>query len=80
MHGVFNHLVSPSLQVANDRSIRHSYIAVINSTLQALCCIAAGRFGYPIGDAVDVALTTTRNWLEKHHNQVYTGPPVGRFT
>ena len=32
------------------------------------CCISTGIFGFPVDAAADVALSTTKEWLETGHN------------
>lgn len=34
----------------------------------AFCCISTGLFGYPQQQACEVALRTTRTWLDRHRN------------
>ncbi|XP_066933474.1 ADP-ribose glycohydrolase MACROD2-like isoform X1 [Clytia hemisphaerica] len=36
----------------------------------AFPCIATGVFGFPIEEATNIALKTTRDWLEDHHEEV----------
>ncbi|KAJ5071531.1 adp-ribose glycohydrolase macrod2 [Anaeramoeba ignava] len=34
------------------------------------CCISTGIFGYPNRNAAEVALQTTREWMEKNHEKI----------
>ena len=40
------------------------------AAMQAFCCIATGIYGYPNEAAAEVALTVTREWLEKNADKV----------
>jgi len=36
----------------------------------ALCCVSTGIFDFPLVRATHIALSTARQWLEKHHEEI----------
>jgi O-acetyl-ADP-ribose deacetylase (regulator of RNase III) len=68
------HTVGP--QGEKEHDLRNTYRACLKLCLQhglrtiAFPCISTGLYGYPAEAAAKVALSTVRQWLEKHQDDV----------
>ena len=37
----------------------------------AFCCISTGVFGFPQGDAAEIAVKAVRNWLDRNESDIH---------